>query len=229
MSIFAISDIHLSLGEEKPMDVFEGWADYTERLKTNWRKLVKDEDTVVIAGDISWAMKLEETLTDFRYLHELPGKKLLLKGNHDYWWTTKTKIDNYLLLNGLNDISIIFNSAIKVDQYGICGTRGWMINSRSDEDLKIINRESGRLERSISEAEEMGVEPLVFMHYPPVYQNNAVDQFISILTAHNIKDCYYGHIHGYENQKNCFTGRYQGINMHIISCDSLHFCPLKIG
>lgn len=125
MSLFALGDLHLSLGEDKPMDIFSGWNDYVQRLEENWKNLVSDDDTVVLAGDISWAMKLEHTLEDFRFIHNLPGKKLLLKGNHDYWWSTKRKMDAFLQENSLDSIQILFNNAYRVDEYAVCGTRGW--------------------------------------------------------------------------------------------------------
>ena len=120
MALFAIADLHLSFGEDKPMDVFAGWNDYTSRLENNWRKLVTDNDTVVVSGDISWAMKLEETLTDFTFIENLPGKKIFNKGNHDYWWSTKTKMDVFLKNNSLDSISILFNNSYVVDDYAIC-------------------------------------------------------------------------------------------------------------
>ena len=141
MSLFAIADLHLSLGTDKPMDVFHGWSDYVERLKTNWERLVTDDDTVVIAGDISWAMKLEECDADFGFINSLPGAKILLKGNHDYWWQTKKKIDDYLLAKGFDTIKVLFNNAYEADGRAICGTRGWYYDKEGDHDMKVINRE----------------------------------------------------------------------------------------
>ena len=149
MSLFVIGDLHLSLGEDKPMDVFSGWNDYVQRLENNWRRLITDDDTVVIAGDISWAMKLEETLTDFRFIHSLPGKKLLLKGNHDYWWATKKKMDEFISVNHLDSLSILFNNAFRVGEYAVCGTRGWFLENEAPEDIKVLNREVGRLKMSL--------------------------------------------------------------------------------
>ena len=159
MALFAIADLHLSLGEDKPMDVFAGWNDYTSRLENNWRKLVTDNDTVVVSGDISWAMKLEETLTDFTFIENLPGKKIFNKGNHDYWWSTKTKMDVFLKNNSLDSISILFNNSYVVDDYAICGTRGWFLENESQNDIKVLNREVGRLEMSIQSAIKTGKEP----------------------------------------------------------------------
>ena len=136
MSLFAIADLHLSLGEDKPMDIFAGWDNYVERLTKNWNTLVTDDDTVMIAGDISWAMKLEQTYTDFKYIDDLPGKKIFLKGNHDYWWGTKSKIEKFLDNNKLNSINILFNNTYVCDNKAICGTRGWFLENESDADVK---------------------------------------------------------------------------------------------
>ena len=228
MSIYAIADLHLSLGTNKPMDVFKGWQNYVQRLEDNWRRLVKDDDTVVVAGDISWAMKLEETENDFNFIHSLPGKKLFLKGNHDYWWSTKSKINTYLENNGFDDISIIFNSASQVGSVGICGTRGWMYNSESDEDKKIVNREVGRLRASIDDCLKKGLEPIVFLHYPPVYDIYSCREIIDTLKEYGIDECYFGHIHGTQAAKKAVTGEYESIKMHLISCDYLNFCPILI-
>ena len=156
MSVYAIADLHLSLGADKPMDIFSGWSDYVERIEKNWRKLITEEDTVVIAGDISWAMRLEECDKDFEFINSLPGKKLLVKGNHDYWWATKKKIDEYLADRGFDTISVIFNNAYVADNLAICGTRGWNYESSGEKDMRILNREVGRLEASIKEAEKTG-------------------------------------------------------------------------
>lgn len=229
MAIFGIADLHLSLGTNKPMDVFSGWENYTQRLKENWLKLVSDDDTVVIAGDISWAMRIEETIKDFTFIEELPGQKLFLKGNHDYWWGTKNKTNKFLEENGFNSIKIIHNSAVAVGDYAICGTRGWMYNSYSDEDMKIVRREAGRLKMSIEEAEKLGKKPIAFLHYPPVYDQAVCEDIINVLKEHNITDCYFGHIHGRNASTKLVLGDFRGINMKLISCDYLKFAPLFIS
>lgn len=226
MALFAIADLHLSFGTDKPMDVFPGWDNYTERLKENWDRIVTEEDTVVIAGDISWAMSLQESLADFRFIHERPGKKLILKGNHDYWWSTRTKMENFFSENGFFDIGIIHNSAFVVGDIAVCGTRGWMYNSASPEDLKIISREAGRLEASILEAEKLLKKPLVFLHYPPVYDSFVSREILSVLQAHGIHRCYFGHIHGQAAIKKAYIGDFEGIDLRLIACDSVHFCPV---
>lgn len=228
MSLFAIADLHLSLGEDKPMDVFAGWENYTQRLEINWRNIVKDTDTVVIAGDISWAMKLEETYEDFKFINDLPGRKIFLKGNHDYWWGTKNKIDKYLLNNSFNTISILFNNSFVCKEYSICGTRGWFLENDTPEDLKVLNREIGRLTTSIESAIKSGLEPIVFLHYPPVFGGIECKEIIDILLKYGIKKCFYGHIHGKKGIISAFEGNYKGIDLKLISCDRLHFSPLPI-
>lgn len=167
MSLFTIADLHLSFGVDKPMDVFPGWQDYTSRLEKNWRAIIDEEDTVVIAGDISWAMKLEETTADFTFLESLPGKKLLLKGNHDYWWTTRKKIEEHLAACGFHTLDIVFNSAAPVGEVCVCGSRGWFYDAESDQDKKVLNREVGRLRTSIALAKATGLEPVVFSSLSP--------------------------------------------------------------
>ena len=228
MSLFAIADLHLSLGEDKPMDIFSGWDNYVERLEKSWRSIVNENDTVVIAGDISWAMKLEETYTDFKFIKDLPGKKIFLKGNHDYWWGTKSKIEKFLAENELDTISVLFNNTYVCDEYAICGTRGWFLENDSEADIKVLNREIGRLQTSINEARKTGAEPIVFLHYPPVYGITECTEIMDVLLSNNIKKCYYGHIHGHSNMRNAVEGEYKGINFKLISCDRLSFTPILV-
>ncbi|WP_101697855.1 metallophosphoesterase [Clostridium minihomine] len=228
MALYAIADLHLSLGANKPMDVFEGWQGYVAKLEQHWHRIVKEEDTVVIAGDISWAMKLEETQKDFQFLNSLPGKKLLLKGNHDYWWSTKSKIDTYFAANGFDSLQIVHNNSYAVGEFGVCGTRGWLYNAASDEDIKIVKREVGRLNASIDHALAQGLEPIVFLHYPPVYDGMVCKEILEVLLSRGIRKCYFGHIHGTQASKRAVTGEYQGIELHLISCDYLGFAPLCV-
>lgn len=228
MSLFVIADLHLSFGANKPMNIFRGWDNYEERLEKNWRSLVTDEDTVVIPGDISWAMKLNECYEDFKFIHNLPGKKLLLKGNHDYWWDTRRKIENYLRENGFDSIEIVFNSAKAVGEYAVCGTRGWFYDAEADSDKKVLNREVGRLRTSITEALKTGLEPVVFLHYPPAYGDQRCDDILNVLKEYNIKKCYYGHLHGSNVAKKAVTGEFEGINFKLISSDYVKFVPILV-
>jgi uncharacterized protein len=228
MSLFAIADLHLSLCADKPMDIFRGWENYVEKIDRNWRAVVREEDTVVIAGDVSWAMSLQGLSEDFRFLDALPGKKLIVKGNHDFWWDTMKKMKSYLAENGFGSIAIIHNSAETVsglDGIAVCGSRGWFNDEGNDK--KILLREVGRLETSIQVAEKAGLEPVVFLHYPPVFSDYRCGEIIDTLLKHQVKRCYYGHLHG----KACttaFEGVYEGISFRLISCDHTGFSPIIV-
>jgi len=226
MALYAIADLHLSFGTDKPMDIFKGWENYTERLEEQWRQTVQPDDAVVLAGDLSWAMRLEETLADFTFINALPGKKYVIKGNHDYWWCTKQKMDTFLKENGLSTLEIIHNSAAAAEQYAVCGTRGWFFEEK-ETDKKVILREAGRLRASIEAGEKLGLKPVVFLHYPPVYGDYRCPEILDVLKEKNIDRCYFGHIHGPQAK------RYQpvseeGITFHLISCDHTGFKPVWI-
>lgn len=227
MSLYAIGDLHLSLDSDKPMNIFNGWDDYTQRLEANWKSTVKDDDTVVLAGDISWAVGLENSFKDLQFVNSLPGKKIILKGNHDYWWATKTKIEKFFSLNGFDTLNILFNNYFQYENIGICGTRGWVSIDGDSENEKVMAREVQRLETSVKGAVEAGLTPVVFMHYPPVYGSSCNYDILDVLFRYDIKECYYGHIHGY-SQKNAITGMQDGINYRMISSDYLQFMPLKV-
>lgn len=228
MSLYAIADLHLSLGSDKPMDVFGGWDNYIERLSENWKNTVKNDDTVVIAGDISWSMRLEQTFKDFSFIESLPGRKIFLKGNHDYWWTTRKKIEEYLKENNFNSISVLFNSAEVADNFAICGTRGWSYDCSTQEDVKILNREVGRLTTSIEQAKKFNREIIAFLHYPPVFSGYECNEIMNVLQKYKIKKCYYGHIHGKQIGKKAVTGIYKGIDFHMISSDQVDFTPVLV-
>ncbi len=229
MSLFVIADLHLSLGTDKPMDVFRGWENYVNKLEENWWAVVKPEDTVVIAGDISWAMKLEDTAADFAFLQSLPGQKLLMKGNHDYWWSTRGKIDSFLTARGFDTLHVFHNCAYQVGDKALCGTRGWLYNSETEEDKKIVNREAGRLLMSIAEAEKLGGHLTAFLHYPPVYDGMECTELLDILCEHQVEECYFGHIHGQYAARKALVGDYRGVRMHLISCDFVNFRPVLIS
>lgn len=224
MSLFAIADLHLSLGVNKPMDVFPGWENYVERLTENWKNIVKPEDTVVIAGDISWGLIMEESRKDFEYLDSLPGTKIILKGNHDYWFSTKTKVEKELEEWGIKTVKILFNNAYEYGDFAICGTRGWM-NDQTDK--KVLLRECGRLRLSLEAAKKLQKEPIVFLHYPPVYGGSECYEILEVLAEYNIKNVFYGHIHGY-SLGHAINGERNGIDFRLISCDFLQFSPKKI-
>ncbi len=226
MSIFAIGDTHLTFSTDKPMDIFRGWTDYVERLKKNWRAVVGEEDTVVIPGDISWAMSLEQAKKDFAFLHSLPGKKLIMKGNHDYWWTTKRKMDTFLSENGFDSLAILHNNAFRVGDFTLCGSRGWFFDAENS-DSKVLLREAGRLDMSIEEGKKLGGELIVFLHYPPVMTNMCCNEMMAVLKKHGIERCYYGHLHG-ESTLRAVKETVDGIKFSLISADFLEFCPKLI-
>lgn len=224
MSIFTISDLHLSFGTDKPMEIF-GWEKHVERIKSNWERLVREEDTVVLPGDFSWALKLNESLQDFRFLDALPGKKLLLKGNHDLWWSTAKKVYEFFKENNIFTVDLVFNNTVVVEERAVCGTRGWLF-SGAEDDKKIIAREAGRLRRSLTEATATGYKPLVFMHYPPAYGDEHCHEFIEILHEFSVDTVYYGHIHG--NGFNNAISEFEGIKLKLVSCDCINFVPFRV-
>ncbi len=228
MALFVMGDLHLSLSSDKSMDIFGGWENYVERIKENWNREVSPEDTVVVPGDISWAMSLKEAVADFRYIHELPGRKIILKGNHDYWWTTAAKMNNFLAENGFDSIFILHNNHYAYENYGICGTRGWINDDSEPADAKVLAREAQRLETSIASAENAGLEPLVFLHYPPLYGSEYNPDLLEVMYRHNIKRCWYGHIHGRKGHQNAVNGERDGIVFQLVSADYVQFCPVKI-
>lgn len=227
MSIFAIGDTHLSLGTNKPMDVFSGWEDYVSRLEKNWKKIVKPEDTVVIPGDISWALNLSDTEKDFEFLNSLPGTKIISKGNHDYWWETMAKMNSFLAEKNFATIKFMHNNAFAVEGIAVCGTRGWFFDDTTPHSEKIINRERLRLETSIAMAEETGLPIAVFLHYPPITRERVCEPFMDILISHKIKRCYYAHLHG-PSISHAFIGEYENIKFSLVSADSLGFVPKLI-
>ena len=229
MALFAIADTHLSLSTNKSMNVFSGWDDYVERLERHWRELISDEDTVVIAGDISWGMNLKQAKEDFAFLNSLPGQKLIFKGNHDYWWTTRRQMDLFFAENSFDTLRIVHNDAVVVDdRYAICGSRGWFFDAEEDADKLVLLREVGRLRTSIKAAKETGYTPLVFLHYPPRYADQICPEILSVLHEEGIRYCYYGHVHS-NGIRMAVQGEVEGINYRLISADALHFCPILIN
>ncbi len=226
--LFAIGDTHLSLGTDKPMDIFGGWNNYVERLEKNWRSVVGDGDTVLIAGDISWGMSLEAAKADFAFLDSLPGRKLLMKGNHDYWWETKHKMDGFFESNGFSSLEILFNNAYRVGNISVAGTRGWFYDAEAESVQKVLNREVCRLRASIACAKQLGGETVVFLHYPPVSLKQCCNEFVEVLEQEGIKRCYYAHLHG-DSIRQAYIGEYNGINFSLISNDFLGFCPKMIA
>lgn len=234
MSIFVIGDLHLSFNNPKPMDIFgEHWANHEERIRTNWIENVKENDLVILPGDFSWETYLVDTKQDFNYLNDLPGKKLLLKGNHDYWWTTVTNMKIFLKENNYTNIDFLYNNSYDFEDKIICGTRGWSIIDE-DADEKLINRELIRLELSLQDGiNKYGKdkEIIVFMHYPPITKNKMLigeeAKFVELMKKYNVKRCYYGHLHG-ASISEAIEGNVEGIEFKLVSADGLGFELLKI-
>ena len=226
MALFVLGDTHLSLGGAKPMDVFPGWGGYVEKLEANWRKLVKPADTVVLAGDISWAMRLADARKDFAFLNALPGQKLIMKGNHDYWWSTANKMNAFFKAEGFDTLRLLHNNAYTVEGWALCGTRGWLFDAGEPHDEKVMNREIGRLRLSL-DAAEPGREKLVFLHYPPVYTGADAPEIVAVLKEYGVRRCFYAHLHG-KAIRFAVQGEVDGIRYKLVSADGLHFCPYKI-
>ena len=231
MSIYAIADLHLPFGVNKPMDVFGSvWKDYTKKIYANWCDTVNPGDTVIIPGDLSWATYLKDAYRDFDFINKLPGKKIITKGNHDYFFTTMAKMGKFLEENKFDTIKILQNNFYFEEDVLITGTRGWDICAGSEEDKKILNREGIRLEMSLLGAKKAypDKEIYVFMHYPPVLKdikNNNV--FTELFERYNVKKCYFGHLHS-KGIQTAFNGEYNGTEYMLISADYLDFMPKKI-
>ena len=227
MSLFAIADLHLSIGSDKPMDVFSGWQDYANRLDKCWRNLVKTTDTVVIPGDISWGIDLSEAKEDLLYIDSLPGCKVIIKGNHDYWWPTQNKMNMFFQEYGIKTIIRLYHNAVGIGDTAICGTRSWFYEEGSI-DNKVYRRELQRLKMSLESAKSLELDEIIsFLHYPPIFGEYIYDEFINLMVEYGVKRCYYGHLHG-NSINNAFNGVYKGIQFRLTSADSLHFCPLFI-
>ena len=229
MAIWAIADLHLSFNENKPMDIFgDNWKNHEDKIKQDWLEKVSDNDLVLLPGDFSWSMYLEDTIADFEYLSNLPGRKLLLKGNHDYWWATVTKMRKFLDKNNFSNIDFLHNNSYEYDGFIIAGTKGWALYGE-EADEKLIQREMIRLELSITDGiKKYGAEKeiIVCMHYPPTTQNGEME-FINIMKKYNIKCCLYGHLHSHAI-KDAVEGNIEGINLKLVSADGVDFKLQKI-
>ena len=228
MALFAIGDLHLSLGSDKPMDIFgEGWSNYTQRIKSGF-SVLGPEDVCVLCGDISWGMSFAESLDDFRFINELPGKKIVLKGNHDYWWATAAKMKAFFLENGIDSIDILNNNCYFYKGAAICGTRGWLsdVETDAEHNTKIMAREAGRLRASLQAAGETEVK-LCFFHYPPRFKNFVCEDIVAAMKEYGVRNCWYGHIHG-QGRRLAVRGEVDGIIYEMVSADFVDFVPQKI-
>lgn len=236
MAIYTIGDLHLSLKHSKPMDVFgENWANHEQKIKEDWLSKVTENDLVILPGDFSWEIDLKETDEDFKYINDLPGKKLILKGNHDYWWTTLTGMRKFLKENNFNNIDFLFNNSFEYENYIIAGTRGWSITEENNE--KMLRREAIRLELSLQDAANRNYETstnkeiIAFMHYPPITKadliHNVEPEFVQIMKKYNVKRCYYAHLHS-TSINEAVEGNYFGVDFKLVSSDSLDFKLFRI-
>ena len=225
MALYAIGDLHLSLAANKPMDVFGSkWENYVERIAAAFSAL-RDDDVIVLAGDTSWGISLDEALADFRFLDALPGKKLLLKGNHDYWWGTATKMKKFFADNGITTFDILYNNCFFYGDHALCGTRGWFYEEEDTHTDKMLAREALRLEASLTAAGEKPV--FCFLHYPPIYHGYHCPEMLNLLDRYGVERCYYGHLHGPTHVR-AFEGRRKSTEYALISADYLQFIPKKI-
>jgi len=227
MGLYAMGDLHLSLSTDKPMDVFGGrWEQYTEKIREGFSQLQAD-DVTVLCGDISWAMGLEESAADFQFIHGLPGKKIVLKGNHDYWWNTAAKVGRFFESLEIDTIDILHNNCYFYGDIALCGTRGWFYEEESgtEHDKKILSRELGRLETSLKAAGDK--EKFCFLHYPPRYREYVCHEIVGLFERYEVKRCFYGHIHG-SGAQYAVQGVIDGVDYTMVSADYLQFAPYKI-
>lgn len=209
------------------MEVFGGrWTDYVDKIRRGF-SLLNENDVCVLCGDIAWGMTLEQCEADFAFLSELPGRKIILKGNHDFWWTTAAKAKRFFESHQFDCFEILNNNCLFSGDYAICGTRGWFYEEENGDahDQKIMLREIGRLETSLIAAGDH--EKIVFLHYPPKYQGYECPEILELFERHSVKRCYYGHIHG-KGQGSAFQGKYNGTSYYMVSADYLDFYPLKV-
>lgn len=238
MSLYVLADLHLSGAVNKSMEVFgPRWQGYAAKIEKNWRAVITDEDTVVIPGDISWGMTLEEAAEDLRFIDALPGRKLLGKGNHDFWWATAAKMTAFFAEQGFTTLDILYNNAYRLEDCIVCGTRGWFNDEKQQNTVcptdyaKIVNREVMRLGLSLDAAEKLQpsdaqLPVLVFLHFPPVWGSFVCREIVDLLLARGIKKCYFGHIHGAYNVPRTVT--FEGIDMVLCTADFLKFAPMPI-
>ena len=226
MALYAIGDLHLSLSANKPMDVFgPGWAGHTRRLEEAFSRL-GEGDVTVLCGDISWGIDFQESLEDFRFIDRLPGRKLIVKGNHDYWWGTAAKMRRFFAENGLTSLDILHNNCHFYGGYALCGTRGWFYEEeQSGHDEKVLNREVGRLEASLRAAGERPI--LAFLHYPPLYAGYRCPEMIKKLEEYGVQRCFYGQPHG-PTHKRAIEGTVGAVTYSLVAADYLQFVPKKI-
>lgn len=232
MRVFAISDLHLALAADKPMDVFgAGWDNYMFRIKQNWLRTVAPEDIILLPGDLSWATYLDNAAPDFKYINDLPGRKIVSKGNHDYWWSTHSKLNQFVEKNNFENIFFLQNNAFIQDNLAIVGSRGWKNpedEGFSPEDEKILNRELERLKLSLQYTQGFEGIIIAMLHYPPFSAKGEPTAFVELMLEHKVDICVYGHLHG-RSCSGAMEGSRDGIQYRLVSADYLAFTPVLLG
>lgn len=227
MALYAIGDLHLCLGAPKPMDVFGGaWVGYMDKLRQGL-SVIGPEDTTVLLGDLSWALDLASAQADFAWINQIPGRKILLKGNHDYWWSTAAKFQKFCGENGFENMALLNNNCFFYDGWAICGTRGWFFEEErsGQHDEKVFKRELIRLEASLKAAGDR--EKMVFLHYPPRYRGYVCQPIVDLLKGYGVRRCFYGHLHG-GSHKLAVEGPWDGVEYRLVSADYLSFQPFSV-
>jgi len=227
MALYAIGDLHLCLGAPKPMDVFGGnWVGYMDKLKEGL-SAIGPEDTTVLLGDLSWALDLTSAREDFAWIDKIPGRKIILKGNHDYWWSTASKFYKFCEENGFSNQWILNNNHYEYNGWAICGTRGWFFEEErgSDHDEKVFKRELIRLEASLQAAGDL--PKIVFLHYPPLYKGYSCDEILELLHRYEVRQCFYGHLHGASHGL-AMEGQWDGVEYRLVAADKLNFQPYQV-
>ena len=227
MALYAIGDLHLCLGAPKPMDIFGGaWVGYMDKLKEGM-SVIGPEDTTVLLGDLSWALDLQSSQADFAWINEIPGRKIILKGNHDYWWSTAAKFYKFCQESGFSDMFVLNNNHYEYDGWAICGTRGWFFEEDrgGTHDEKVFRRELIRLETSLKSAGDKN--KMVFLHYPPRYRGYECREIIELLERYEVRRCFYGHLPS-ESHKLAVEGLWGGVEYRLVSADYIGFKPVTV-
>ena len=227
MALYAIGDLHLCLGAPKPMDVFGGnWTGYMDKLKDGM-SVITEADTTVLLGDLSWALSLEESAADFAWINEIPGRKIILKGNHDYWWNTASKFSKFCQAHGFTNLHLLHNNCHFYGDIALCGTRGWFFEEEKEgtHDEKVFRRELIRLEASLKAAGEK--HKAVFLHYPPRYKGYECPEILELLQRYEVRRCFYGHLHG-PSHKLAMEGLWDGVEYRLVAADFLNFKPFTV-
>ena len=227
MALYAIGDLHLCLGADKPMDIFGGaWVGYMDKLRQGLH-MIQPEDTTVLLGDLSWALDLNDAKADFDFINQIPGRKIILKGNHDYWWSTVAKFNKFCQENGYTDQFILNNNHYEYNGYAICGTRGWFFEEERSgaHDEKVFKRELLRLEASLKSAGDL--PKIVFLHYPPKYKGYECPEILELLKRYDVRRCFYGHLHGASHAL-AMEGIWDGVDFRLVAADKIGFQPVMV-